>query len=110
MRISDWSSDVCSSDLPVRPPGIARLMIAFARIGIDPRLPRFLAAIDQIGCARDAHHQQDGDAALGEAEMVGAVKEDAFGQAFGRYGARSEERRVGKECGSTCRSRCSPCP
>src|SRR3546814_13013583 len=75
MRISDWSSDVCSSDLPVRPPGIARLMIAFARIGIDPRLPRFLAAIDQIGCARDAHHQQDGDAALGEAEMVGAVKE-----------------------------------
>src|SRR3546814_15485705 len=25
-------------------------------------------------------------------------------------GPRSEERRVGKECGSTCRSRWSPCP
>src|SRR3546814_18965816 len=88
MLSSDWSSDVFSSDLvPVGSPGIARLMIAFARIGIDPRLPRFLAAIDQIGRARDAHHQQDGDAALGEAEMVGAVEEAAFGQALGRYGA-----------------------
>src|SRR3546814_16587805 len=101
MLSSDWSSDVFSSDLvPVGSPGIARLMIAFARIGIDPRLPRFLAAIDQIGRARDAHHQQDGDAALGEAEMVGAVEE----------AARSDERRVGKECVSTCRSRWSPAP
>src|SRR3546814_20208319 len=27
---------------------------------------------------------------------------------FGRFDERSEERRVGKECVSTCRSRCSP--
>src|SRR3546814_4215073 len=67
MRISDWSSDVCSSDLP--------------------RLPRFLAAIDQIGRARDTHHQQDRNAALREAEMVGAVEEAAFGKAFGRHTA-----------------------
>src|SRR3546814_19492198 len=56
-------------------------------IYIDSRPPRFLAAINQIGRARDAHHQQDGDAALGEAEMVDAVEDAAFGQALGRYRA-----------------------
>src|SRR3546814_17945486 len=34
----------------------------------------------------------------------------AVGQALGAFPQRSEERRVGKECVSTCRSRWSPYP
>src|SRR3546814_1099730 len=70
MRISDWSSDVCSSDLDFRG----------AR-----RESRALAA----GEAREA-----GNRPL----VVHDVEDDG----------RSEERRVGKECVSTCRSRWSP--
>ena len=40
------------------------------------------AAIDHVGCAGEAHHQQHGHAALGHGEMIGAVEEAAFGQAF----------------------------
>src|SRR3546814_8802383 len=61
MRISDWSSDVCSSDLQ-------------SMLLID----------DALGMSGIGHH-------------------------FPRQtGNRSEERRVGKECVSTCRSRWSP--
>src|SRR3546814_9937649 len=60
MRISDWSSDVCSSDLPA---------------------DRESRSVHRPPVARE-------------------------GAGFLR--ARSEERRVGKECVSTCRSRWSP--
>src|SRR3546814_1426639 len=73
MRISDWSSDVCSSDLD----------------DVD-RLVRQLAVVDVLG--RQLHRRLDG--VVGVAELV-----ELF---------RSEERRVGKECVSTCRSRWSP--
>src|SRR3546814_1250563 len=61
MRISDWSSDVCSSDLP------------------SPRFVRILPA------------------------RIRPPSSSAT-----RAPIRSEERRVGKECVSTCRSRWSP--
>src|SRR3546814_10462222 len=69
MRISDWSSDVCSSDL--------------LRWGGDdssqpPQRPR-----------RRPNRPPD---------LAGSAG----------VGSRSEERRVGKECVSTCRSRWSP--
>src|SRR3546814_14055686 len=81
MRISDWSSDVCSSDLRRQPligehddPGSA--------------LARELRQPQQVGLiTTDVEHHQH--IALAEIE-------------------RSEERRVGKECVSTCRSRWSP--
>src|SRR3546814_1897760 len=60
MRISDWSSDVCSSDLR---------------------------------CAGTHRHSRQGWRRL---------------PGFARRRNRSEERRVGKECVSTCRSRWSP--
>src|SRR3546814_6795177 len=67
MRISDWSSDVCSSDLP----------------SADGRSPgQQLAEI--------------------EAEVNRLVDQQQS------EWQRSEERRVGKECVSTCRSRWSP--
>src|SRR3546814_6062897 len=74
MRISDWSSDVCSSDL------------AHPRFG-------------DLGAA----------AAIGEAWVSEGADGPAFNFDLSRTGdRRSEERRVGKECVSTCRSRWSP--
>src|SRR3546814_3874883 len=85
MRISDWSSDVCSSDLLHRAgrarPGTGR--------------PAAEAAAD-LRSLRDA-----------PAEPAAHGGRDRFPE--GRLGGdRSEERRVGKECVSTCRSRWSP--
>src|SRR3546814_2295715 len=86
MRISDWSSDVCSSDLQ-RP--LAR--------GIEEALSRefFPAVLQQL--------QQR--ALTGQLQRL---DDDLVLGAAGIAGERSEERRVGKECVSTCRSRWSP--
>src|SRR3546814_5076771 len=65
MRISDWSSDVCSSDLTAARI-VAGLTLLYPRLAVHAMLQR---PIEQL---------------------------------------RSEERRVGKECVSTCRSRWSP--
>src|SRR3546814_3057646 len=86
MRISDWSSDVCSSDLQVRV-GAQRRAIAAERQG-----------------ARAA--------AFGmRAEKADGIDFFAVFEAMRElidYCKRSDERRVGKECVSTCRSRWSP--
>src|SRR3546814_7555536 len=77
MRISDWSSDVCSSDL------------AAERIdGVVERTP--------------SKRSQTLSEVLGT-DVVLKFENLQFIAAF-----RSEERRVGKECVSTCRSRWSP--
>src|SRR3546814_3577540 len=82
MRISDWSSDVCSSDL-----------LLLARGGADQHA---IAAR-----AVDLLDHQLGQAVEHLAQMVGV-------RTAPRRHIRSEERRVGKECVSTCRSRWSP--
>src|SRR3546814_10478376 len=81
MRISDWSSDVCSSDLAGMAGG--SLAAALARAGLT------VAVIDR-----------ESPAAMIEAGFDGRTSAIAHG--------RSEERRVGKECVRTCRSRWSP--
>src|SRR3546814_5193553 len=79
MRISDWSSDVCSSDL---------VMLIGARF--LPESPRWLVKKGRDEEARKVLQRlRDGDI---EPELE----------------QRSEESRVGKECVSTCRSRWSP--
>src|SRR3546814_7941234 len=78
MRISDWSSDVCSSDLRLQ------------------RLPEG----DTTGC-------RGAQGVRGRLERVDHGLVARLGAAPGRD-TRSEERRVGKECVSTCRSRWSP--
>src|SRR3546814_12925620 len=95
MRISDWSSDVCSSDLSVHAgreaEGLdyARALIdAFADAGVE----RIVA--NSAGC---------GSTMKDYADLLADDPEYAE-----RAAARSEERRVGKECVSTCRSRWSP--
>src|SRR3546814_2046327 len=83
MRISDWSSDVCSSDLPRgRSAACYRPRRRKAPVAPDTR--------QRIG---------------------GAGYFERLGGGVARHRARqsrSEERRVGKECVSTCRSRWSP--
>src|SRR3546814_5704352 len=83
MRISDWSSDVCSSDLH----GGAGLQ----REGTSEADEAALRAAITLALS------------TGHAELAaGKPALDAV------TAARSEERRVGKECVSTCRSRWSP--
>src|SRR3546814_18217997 len=96
MRISDWSSDVCSSDLR------AAATCAKHAVGAHDDRAGFSEAFDAemiVSGYRGrliAHlmpfQAPDGDMVL-----------DRDGNAM-----RSEERRVGKECVSTCRSRWSP--
>src|SRR3546814_4971882 len=86
LRISDWSSDVCSSDL------------------IADQHHR------HIGGAREAHVR---DVAFAQIDLGGrsrALDDDDVAlaaQPMIAFEHRSEERRVGKECVSTCRSRWS---
>src|SRR3546814_14105087 len=77
MRISDWSSDVCSSDLfeLIRRPSVKRWK-----------------GTEDAGLPRSDYKVRTGD------QQHGCCDD----------GKRSEERRVGKECVSTCRSRWSP--
>src|SRR3546814_2490145 len=84
MRISDWSSDVCSSDLPGR---------------LNPR-PYAGFSMLPFGSHRPAA-RLTGENPMALERTLSIIKPDAVAK-------RSEERRVGKECVSTCRSRWSP--
>src|SRR3546814_14231639 len=98
MRISDWSSDVCSSDLfgcdivAFNAGDIVASIItaAFHRTHLDLRggevIPEHLFLVESIGSQ------------LGEGRI-------GLGFADDTRRLRSEERRVGKECVNTCRSR-----
>src|SRR3546814_12423689 len=107
MRISDWSSDVCSSDLaqPVRgfihsaETGRSRHADAARRAHAAATNRRSLAVGNAGAGAADPLFRQ-----LRPASLCGqwTVAVD-----FARTADRSEERRVGKECVITCRSRWS---
>src|SRR3546814_8053031 len=81
MRISDWSSDVCSSDL---------------HCGSGQRHRRR----DVGGPLRSSGHASPQNSLASPLSPLCPL--------YLRSGSRSEERRVGKECVSTCRSRWSP--
>src|SRR3546814_15393409 len=96
MRISDWSSDVCSSDLPA----LLRAAGAGADTGGEDQ------GKEGSGVGKDAHGDQipERPAYRSAARTrLGKPAANAKGQ-FARPAPRSEERRVGKECVSTCRS------
>src|SRR3546814_11610125 len=91
MRISDWSSDVCSSDLDT-------LLHPRAAAGGE----------DDIGAFVGDRGFYAGDERLADREPHRSAHEREILDADDRLAAldrRSEERRVGKECVSTCRSR-----
>src|SRR3546814_4974827 len=89
MRISDWSSDVCSSDLDRT---LETAQPALRHVSTDTP-PAAEAAI------RDLRQTS---------RALRSVTEKIEDQGAGALLKRSEERRVGKECVSTCRSRWSP--
>src|SRR3546814_20706500 len=141
MRISDWSSDVCSSDLPreqqpepagarrgvqEQPADLARAievvaqhqhlrvegavqLFAMLAVGADaigvegptlPDLPENLAGAAHLAAVEILEHHQ--------IEFVARIFLFRRAARLGALQLRSEERRVGKECVSTCRSRWSP--
>src|SRR3546814_10910332 len=77
MRISDWSSDVCSSDLTS-----FKIYMTYDDLKLNDRQILEVMAVARTHGALVMVHAENAD--------------------------RSEERRVGKECVSTCRSRWSP--
>src|SRR3546814_20370770 len=104
MRISDWSSDVCSSDLhgidlrAGRPDAQALQVVH----GLD----LLLAGMDQAGImGMQRQHLHAVGEFLGEILRV-HVPQGAAGS-VGRTHQRSEERRVGNECVSPCIYGCS---
>src|SRR3546814_20225609 len=104
MRISDWSSDVCSSDLP----GLVPDATFFEHLA-NRRFPAtcFIRTREQLDYLEepDAFHDVFGHVPL----LLDPVLAD-YMQEYGKGGLRSEERRVGKECVSKCRSRGSQGP
>src|SRR3546814_14609401 len=110
MRISDWSSDVCSSDLI--PLGIAKAVRDGSRFDIlssgviivGYAIPSFLFAVLLIIVFASGPSLSwfplRGLFSPGVAQLPSYAQ---VGDSF-----RSEERRVGNECVSTGRSRCLP--
>src|SRR3546814_11311380 len=94
MRISDWSSDVCSSDLLDRD----------ARLLLHGEHEAALRGPVELG-EHETRHPSVFDERLRLREAVLARRGVEHEQ---HLGDRSEERRVGKECVSTCSSRWSP--
>src|SRR3546814_15490959 len=104
MRISDWSSDVCSSDLLATGDDHSAVKaklkdLVGADIAAAYKLTSKSASSDALNAARakakEAFASEDPQMQMVAIKQVKKLE-------------RSEERRVGKECGSTCRSRWSP--
>src|SRR3546814_20813027 len=98
MRISDWSSDVCSSDL---------FQICGRRTFADASGCIVGGTMTGAEIAAEFTAVFTFASAKGHTAQMGAHAhgDQPFLLAFG--GTRSEERRVGKECVSTCRYRWS---
>src|SRR3546814_13977960 len=97
MRISDWSSDVCSSDLFVGT--LDRSDDVNPHTLTAAPSPYLLSAGSVISASLITGLRSD---------LPGLVTAQVTAQVFDSPTGRSEERRVGKECVSTCRSRWSP--
>src|SRR3546814_4569032 len=95
MRISDWSSDVCSSDLRA------------ARIsGLAKTIARAWPAAGNVRSSMPSKVTLKPDWFVSPNTVMPVVS--LFSRTFSS--GRSEERRVGKECVSTCNSRRAPYP
>src|SRR3546814_14941256 len=98
MRISDWSSDVCSSDLAVG----QHALIGFDMGGTSTDVSHYNGEFER------AFETEVAGVRL-RAPMMNIHTVAAGGGSIVHFdGTRSEERRVGKECDSKCRSRWSP--
>src|SRR3546814_11147039 len=102
MRISDWSSDVCSSDL-----SLYRNDVDFADVAVGANQAAVAGAIQSRGIDDPLFEAVVNQNAAG----ARAAYADLSGEIIARTISglhRSEERRVGKGWGSTCRYRWAP--
>src|SRR3546814_13860517 len=109
MRISDWSSDVCSSDLLA--PAVVAVARQLSQGELDGAADGGAAAVEKARRVVDRRRE------IGDAVLVGQhlpvhrhLLTAVVGPLDNRDGddaaaGSSEERRVGEECVSTCRSR-----
>src|SRR3546814_14744460 len=126
MRISDWSSDVCASDLGPGSQGDAYLAahvrdgvsvrhqrlqtnaasLAYVSVG-EPGRPVVVFVHGTPGSWSDFVHFLAEPALLDQAWLVSLDRPGWGGSSMAKQPrqVRSEERRVGKECVSTCRTR-----
>src|SRR3546814_18909089 len=98
MRISDWSSDVCSSDLVFQGVQVSDQRVKRIYSSASHDLLRFFSSVLRSRMKRST---------------VFAASSSDTPNVLAAYSTscrapRSEEGRVGKECVSTCRSRWSP--
>src|SRR3546814_3129389 len=89
LRISDWSSDVCSSDLDVK--------VILTESASSFVSPLTLATLSKNPVLSSFTAENDNSISWNNHVELGLWAD-----------LRSEERRVGKECVSTCRPRWSP--
>src|SRR3546814_19110679 len=108
MRISDWSSDVCSSDLiryrtPLDSEAAALLADAVLRAiaGLLANRDGALNGIDIVDPAQLDRQLRDWNDTARPRSLRDTVQ-GRFEEMRHRSPDRSEERRVGKECVSTC--------
>src|SRR3546814_11613885 len=100
MRISDWSSDVCATEAARDfPAPVIRQLAAQAK-----------GALPGVGFLKELAGPRLGETPLDEDDVLpGRIGRVARrDRQIAQRARRSEERRVGKECVSTCRSRWSP--
>src|SRR3546814_19626362 len=97
MRISDWSSDVCSSDLP------NGSFADVASAGFVAQISGKLLRSDPLDRIAESLHRTMVAAVT---RMTSGLSPTTLDKALTDWS--SAERRVGKECVGTCRSRWSP--
>src|SRR3546814_19065079 len=100
MRISDWSSDVCSSDL-----GEDRIVVNEIALAFEQHRLMLPAGVE-VEPAIVADRDEGGFKLVLELPPLRRDARLRLDRTLAEVGLeRSEERRVGKECVSTCRSR-----
>src|SRR3546814_16154373 len=106
MRISDWSSDVCSSDLLAqRADDPERLNLAMGEhIDLQVTLHGARLPSAEVPQSRDAGWSEKVNKSL---RGCLGDRDSAISEAAPARSPRSEDRRVGNECVSTCRYRWS---
>src|SRR3546814_11517759 len=110
MRISDWSSDVCSSDLGAIVVCALKPESERYRIPKELRKKKEVAGSQGWGSRVETMESVNRQLLPNSCSAIGSNGQTGCTQAMLRkwFAERSEERRVGKECVSTCSSRRSP--
>src|SRR3546814_20433269 len=112
MRISDWSSDVCSSDLApgetrvaATPETVKKFIGLGAEVSVESGAGETASIADADYAAAGAGIGSSAETLKGANLILGIQGPDPKRLSGYAEGAGSKERRVGQECVSRCRSR-----